>query len=368
MKTVLTLCLVIITFLSNAQNIWVADNRPTAPGGAHVFGSVQEAIDASSAGDIIHIIPSQALYADFTVTQDSITIFGIGYNPQKELPNKVTVNNVTIATGVFGVRVSGLIINGIFTISNSAGGSNGNIFLENSDVNRILGNTQCCTMTNASNIVIRNCIIGMRETSSVRVLDFIESYFSATSVVVTNNIISGSSSTSSGGYGSMDISDAIIKNNLFLGNGTNDFAFSTVTTSTISNNVFLGRDPSSDALTGDVSNSTYNNNTSFAASNNSFPIGQNGNSGDSTFVNTDPLLLNVPIVDDWDFIYNPYPDSLGGSPLVDAGSDGTDIGVSGSTIPFSTTGTPLPIISVLNIPEIIKEGTDMNATIEAKGN
>lgn len=364
MKSFTITLLLIIGFSAKSQNIWIADNRPTAPTGAHVFPSVAEAIASASPGDIIHIIPSQFSYGNFTIDKDSLTFFGIGYNPDKEQPSVTTAGTVTIDINTFGIRISGINM-GQLTLGTSASGSMGNIFIENGEIDIITGDV-CCSDTNLSNIIIRNCIIGRNYTGSEQVIQLEDSDVNSTSIVIANNIIMGSSTTTSGGYGSISVTDAIIKNNLFLGNNSNDFAFNNVVTSTISNNIFLGRRPVGDAVSGDLRNCTFNNNISFGNTINSFPIGIDGNTGDSLLVNTDPLLVNVPIVDDWDFAFDPNPDT--GSPALTAGNDGGDIGVSGGTIPYSSTGTPLPVIRALRVPEIIKEGTDLNATIEAKGN
>lgn len=361
MKNLITTTLGFLFTLSlMAQNIWVADNRPTAPSGAHVFSTINAAIAAASPGDIIHVIPSQTFYSNPTLNKDSISIYGIGFNPDKDQPNKVWVEDFIISSGVFGARISGININDDLIIGSSAGESNGNIFLENLDVNRIAHASTCCTASSLSNVVIRNCVIGIREASNQAVIEFTGNYINATSLVITNCVIMGTSSTS--GAGSVNILDAIIKNNLFLGNGSNDNSFGTVSNSTISNNIFLGRVPGGS----NVTNSTFSNNLSFGTENDVFSIGSNGNTGANNIEATDPLIVGVTAVDDWDYSYDPTLDPS--SPAVSAGNDGNDIGITGGTIPFSVTGTPLPVIKVLRIPEIIKQGDDLDATIEAVGN
>lgn len=364
MKLPLILCCVVFLTLNvTAQTVWIADNRPTAPTGAHIFADIASAITAASPGDIIHIIPSQTFYPDFAVSKDSLTFFGIGFNPDKDQPNKSWVGNLTINTGVFGTRISGLNVNGDITIGTNDGAT-GNIFIENGDIDRIVTTTAGSPGKALSNLVIRNCIIGLRETSAIPVLD-LTNETNPTSVVITNNVIMGTSSATSGGAGSLNVADAIVKNNLFYGNNSSDFAFNGVTTSTITNNIFFGRAPVTDALTGTVNNSTFTNNISFNTPNDVFPIGSNGNTGSGNLQATDPMFTNVPLADDWDFANDPI---LTGGPGITGGNDGTDIGLTGGTIPFSITGTPLPTIKVLRLPEIIKQGDNVDATIEAEGN
>lgn len=363
MKTILTLLLAVVASYGFSQNIWIADNRPTAPTGAHVFPDINSAVAAASPGDIIHVIPSSTAYPDATISKDSLTIFGIGFNPQKDQPNKVSISTLYIGNGRFGVRVSGLVITNALQIGEGNTSPMGNIYIENCEVARIDGDV-CCSVKALSNLVIRNCLIGEQATSGDFVIHLRGSYINATSVVLTNNIIQGTSSITNGGYPSLAARDAIVKNNIFLGNATNDYALY-ITTSTISNNVFYGRTAMNNTNIGNSSNNTFNNNVTFGTQDDALPIGINGNTGDSTLVRTDPLFANLPITDNWTFSYDPAPT---GAPLSNAGNDGTDIGVTGGTIPFSPTGTPLPIIKILRAPEIIKQGTNLNATIEAVGN
>lgn len=372
MKTLLAIVFSLVTLIASAQSIWVVDNRPTAPTGAHIFASIDAAIAAASPGDIIHVIPSSVEYAATTISKDSLTIYGIGFDPDKDQPNLSLVNSITFGANVSGIRISGLVITntGVSVGFENTNSSLGNIIIENCDIKGGIngGGDNCCGNKVISNLVIRNCIIGLGYGSGNDLIDLRGTYISSTSNVITNNIIMGTSSTSGNGYPSINVQDAIIKNNIFLGNGPNDYAFS-VNTSTISNNIFYGRTALNNPTIGGtgVFNSTFNNNITFGSLDDALPIGINGNTGDSTLVRQDPMFVNLPLVDDWDFSYD--PSVMPGSPAeAPAGNDGTEIGIFGSTIPFKLTGSPLPVIRVLRIPEVIKQGDNLDATIEAIGN
>ncbi len=367
MKTLITFILAGCFLVAQGQNIWVADNRPTAPSGAHVFANVNDAIAAASPGDIIHVIPSTTNYPDFTIDKDSITIYGIGFNPDKEQPTVAFVGNISVGANVFGARVSGMVVTGTFFIGTASPvSSNGNIIIENCEIRGPIVANRCCSTTTLSNLIIRNCVIGRDLGSGEYLIQLRGTYVSVSSVVITNNIIMGTTSTSGGGYPSINARDAIIKNNLFLGNGsTNDFALN-VNTSTISNNIFYGRTANNSAL-GNTTNSTFNNNITFGANDDALPIGLDGNTGDSTLVRQDPMFVNVPLEDDWSFSFDAT--LMPGSPAeAPAGNDGTEIGIFGSTIPFSTSGSPLPLIRVLRVSEVMKLGDNLDAEIEAIGN
>ena len=362
MKTFITTLLAFVALSSSSQTVWIVDNRPSAPTGAHIFSNVTDAIAAASSGDIIHLTPSQVSYGNWAINKDSLTFFGVGYNPDKEQPAVVSNGTITLNPGVFGIRLSGLNATTV-SLGTTSGGSIGNVIIENGEIDFIDGDHNSFAMV-LSNIIIRNCVIGMTYATNTPVIYLDDDgQVSSTSVVIANNIIMGTSS--SGATGAIGVTDAIIRNNLFLGNGAGDFAFSILETSTVSNNIFLGRSPQPDAANA-IGNSTFNNNISFSTSDDIFPNGSNGNTGSGNLEGTDPLLSGVTIQDDWDFSFNPTPD--GGSPALSGGNDGTDIGVTGGTIPYSTTGTPLPIIKVLRLPELIQEGADVDATIEAEGN
>jgi len=367
MKTLITFILAGCFLVAQGQNIWVADNRPTAPSGAHVFANVTDAIAAASPGDIIHVIPSSTIYPDFTISKDSLTIYGIGFDPDKEQPTVAFVGNISIGTDVFGTRVSGMVVTNTFFIGPTGiASANGNIIIENCEIRGSVDADRCCSTTTLTNLIIRNCIIGNNFTSGDYVIQLRGTYSSVGSVVITNNIIMGTSSTSAGGYPSIYARDAIIKNNLFFGDGsTNDFALR-VNTSTISNNIFYGRTANNSAL-GNTTNSTFNNNITFGANDDALPIGLDGNTGDSTLVRQDPMFVNVPLEDDWSFSFDAT--LMPGSPAeAPAGNDGTEIGIFGSTIPFSTSGSPLPLIRVLRVPEVMKLGDNLDTEIEAIGN
>ena len=195
--------------------------------------------------------------------------------------------------------------------------------------------------------------------------DRIDFNFNQTSnVSITNNIIVTENSTA---YQGININGgAVITNNLFVcSGGTNCHAFTNIDGSVVKNNVFLGVQPFGFMAT---TNSTFISNVTWGSPNDSIPIGSNGNVGDNIWSNVDPVLFNVPLNTQWNFSYNPRPDTLSASPLTLAGDDGNDIGLTGGAIPYNFEGTNLPLIKSVSIPSVIIQGNTLPATIKAKGN
>ena len=169
------------------QQILLVDNTPTAPGGSHVFADLQTAVDAALAGDIIHVKPSNTSYGDITITNDSISIFGIGFNPDKEILLKSTVNRIDIEAS--NIRISGLVISFLIDVgNNSSDTSVGNIQIENCQITGTSGiNVGLGSPETTSNVIIRNCITNTMDIG-----------INANATVVTNTIIYYSTSTSAG--------------------------------------------------------------------------------------------------------------------------------------------------------------------------
>ena len=345
-----------------AQNILLVDNTAGRPGGDHVFASLQTAIDSSKAGDIIHVRPSSIDYGSVTVDSgdDSISIYGIGFNPDKDGPLTSILTDLTVRAN--NIRISGLVMRGINAATSFSGGFT-NLSIDNCQIEDIrIGNGSSEFYTN---VIIRSCIIGKSKgvntnTMALNILD------GSSQVIITNNVISGDTDGFSSDDGSITCNGCIIKNNLFLGNGNAlRKAFESLSNSTVSNNIFLGRSP---VAAVSLFNNSFKNNFVTQASDSTFST-SNGNSTLGTvtsIVNFTDVFVDQNIVaqDTWDFSWDP---TLSAIELINAGTDGTDIGITGSTIPFSSTGTTLPIIQTLTVPEVIKEGENLNVRLRAVG-
>lgn len=362
----LTMLLVAAVQISFSQNILIADNNAGAPSGAHVYSDLQAAIDAATPGDIIHVIPSPTDYGSVTVSTDDLSIFGIGFNPDKDGPAKSSLNGSfdVLSIHASDIRISGLVLRTV-EIGASALAIN-NISIENSSIAYLA--TETNTNFSGSNILVRNCLFRSSSASGVTV--FLSNRISNS--VITNCVITGYNNTGTGNGTITAYNGGIIKNTLFLGDGeSNKKAFETLENCTVSNCIFYGRSPQARLS---VTNTVFNNNVSVGSIDDTLPPSiTNGVTGNNNFESlVDPSLVfedpAVVIGDSWDLNWDPIPSATNAPELFDSGTDGTNIGPTGSTIPWDPTGVPLPLIQSVISSEVIKQGDNMDVTIKARGN
>lgn len=364
-KLMLSLLVLSTCFIAYSQNILIADNNAGAPSGTHVYGTLQEAIDATVAGDIIHVIPSPTNYGTVTIgeTQGGISMFGIGFNPDKDGPATSDVGVINILSS--DVRLSGLNVTDRIDIGEDfSGQSINNVAVENCKLARL---TTATTTFTASNILIRNCLISVDPNTNNTAI-YLSS--SVSNSVITNCIIGGRSDTGTS-IGSIDCHNGgVIKNNIFVGDGeANKNSFGEIANCTVSNNIFFGREPR--WLTS-MNNVIFNNNVSAGGADNSLPPKTtDGVSGNNNYTNlTDATMvfedITIVIGDEWNLSWLPILTSANQSSLL--GNDGTEIGPTGSTLGWDPTGVPLPLIQSVISSEVIKQGDNLDVTVKARGN
>lgn len=344
---------------SQAQTIRIANNNPGATPGVNVYTgttALQTAINASVSGDIIHVIPGSVIHPNVTITDKSLTILGIGLNPQKNIGQRSMATDITLnGAGSSGSRISGMHFNRLLLANvNTPVHTVSNILCENSQLEVVIGPG---FLTNAiANIVVRNCVInGGNNTSEPQAFEL----YTNSGVIITNNIIKGYCCSA----GLIQGDGLTIQNNIFYYSGTGG-AFHNIDNCLVQNNIFLR---CSGALSAGQLGNTFLNNISFGTSNNTFTIGTDGNTGSENLVNVDPLVTNLPSnANDWNYGYDIT--LLSGSPAISAGQDGTNIGPTGGSNPFDKEGTFLPLIEAINMPAIVTQGANLDVNIKAKGN
>lgn len=373
-----------------AQTIHIADNNANAPAGANVHATLQGAIDAASDGDIIHVVPSPAIYGSVTISKQ-LTIYGIGHTPDKDVATTarvsgIVLNKTDITSDASGTIISGLSFAGGGIISFAATNSSDII----SDVTIEKCNGLYIARGNGSggiaNITIRNNLLagsgidldGMSQTQSMRIYNNVitsqtaqlslSNSAASTDNVISNNIIMYYSTNPDNKPINIYIGTLFINNIITRSITSTREAFATATDCIISNNIFYGVSPEGGSLERNV----FNNNLTFSTGNDNLPPTGTGvgNTGSNNLVGVDPQFTDYPAEGSNSFSFDFDFNLQSGSPGKNAGTDGTDIGIFGGGFPFdlSPTGSTLPIIQSFNFPSVVTKGTDITVTVKAKGN
>ncbi|NNF74249.1 MAG: hypothetical protein HKN00_03625 [Flavobacteriaceae bacterium] len=319
-KLYLIFCFALIPLMGLSQNVITVDNR--ANSGAD-YTSVVDAHTNAIAGDTIQVHPSATNYGNLTITKQ-IVLVGMGHNPANSADNvRAYVVGITISSFAFNTVITGLRINAISASTNT-------------DISgvKILNNYINSNVTGTSNGNADNWIIE-------------GNYFDAGGVnpsgsdgwIVKNNLFDNTTYAMT----NFDNTSSFL-NNLVLLTSIN-FA-NTCVDPVVNNNIIILRDPGE--LTVGLTSSTI-------AFNNCLTFNPNGGSigalpGNNNLDNTNPQFVSAPFPSIDDLYNNDY--SLGGgSPGVNYGTDGTDIGLFGANFVFDNNGRPdlWPYMTSLNI-------------------
>ncbi|MBI3233639.1 MAG: hypothetical protein HYZ42_06290 [Bacteroidetes bacterium] len=326
MKTITKITLFTFMLFISIQSkatIRTVNNSPTSPG---QFNSVSAAISAANSGDSIYICGSSTNYGAFTVNK-RLTIIGTGHNPQKQAPLVSLVDQVYITSS--GVRIIGL---NCYTVEANSGNVD-SVYIERNYFRYRLTINQ----SNCDHWYIQGNVFGYSDDNI---------YFCSTCgssyIYAYNNVFNGRlNELDYNGYNT----NIYIMNNLFLRNGdafsgSNYYLY-------IYNNTFYRANPSP-STTG----CTWGGNTSYQCSNNAFPSGTNK-------TNVNPSFINFPNGGAYfDYSYNFNLQDT--SQLKNAGTDGTDIGITGGIGYYEQNGIP-------NIPQIREFNITSSRTIAPGG-
>jgi len=384
MRHLTTFLLAITVQVSIAQTTLIVDHNFNAPTGANVYSTLQAAANAAADGDIIQVQPSATAYGNVTINK-KITLIGIGFNLTKDIPYQSTVTNIYLTRNAASAEnASGSIITGLTITTLSLGVPNGVAYIQ-SDVT--VHNCRITTISGVSGgVPLNNLLIYANDiTSSVRIYNLVtgDSWFrnnvvrasyvdfrngSPSTVTITNNIL----------YCYLYISAATtsipILNNNFIGASAGTYSFSLINEKIISNNIFYGRTPAANTAgtsSSSLINSIFTNNLSISTGNDALPPAGGTNSGSNNLVTVSPEFTNVPVSSTWSSAYD-YT-LVGGSLAIDAGSDGTDIGITGGFYPWTEANlvlktTSAPTIEILNTSTIINPLDLLPVRVKAKSN
>ncbi|WP_425392769.1 hypothetical protein [Ekhidna sp.] len=392
MKTLFTPILLGLTLSMAAQTVRVVDNNSNAPTGNNVYSTLQAAADAATAGDFIYVQPSPTTYGNVVVEKE-LHLVGIGFNLTKDLPHLSSIGNITLRSNSDNTEnasnstITGLELSNIYLARNTNGGP---IF--NLDGVSIYNNTftSISWTTSSSNTIT----VSNMEVYNNRINSGINFQRDVDGVIIRNNLLYGAITFSSTNENNAFIQNnvilsgirkdsqgdvLIIQNNNFIGQKNTNNSFSSIMIDAIiSNNIFYGRTPSIVAAGGSSSTNfqrnVFDNNLTFETGNDELPPagGGAGNSGNASNLEGISPDFNgtIPVLSSWSSSYDFSLDPL--SAAADAGSDGTDIGITGGPYPLSTnfslSTTSLPTIESFNVSTVINPDDDLDISVQAKSN
>lgn len=315
------------------------------------FNTIQAAVNASSSNDTVYVHGSPVTYATFTITNKKLAIIGPGWSPDKELPFAATVAGCTIT----GAGSSGTEIHGIFfsdQINVNSNKPDNLLFVRNRFLTHV--NIDQSGTTYSGYVFEGNVFqIALKGASTSIYLNL---------VLRNNDFCNGYAQTFNNPN-----STILFDHNLWYGPSGSSASecFFDCSHLSITNNIFVKRNAATNN-----SFSTFNNNITFNAGNNS-PWLSNGNiDGGGNVSNMDPQMVAQSSVNSG--INNPLLDfTIPAGPANESGSDGKDMGLlydsAGSLNWTNSRNSRLPRIYSMHIttPTITAGGT-LNVGVEAR--
>lgn len=329
---------------------WIVDNNLKSPQGTHIRASIQEAIDAASAGDTIIVKGSPVAYANATVNKQ-LTLIGDGFKGNSSKVATLTLTMDASSSKIYGMHIS-------TRLSVSGGGTGTSITLQDVDIaynyiKDILGSGGSSN-DSLQNIIIRSNIIGSGLASGQSI--YFWNQIKTGGITIDNNIIYGSSSSA------VRVYKANIYRNVFVGTGT-ELGFNEIANCSITDNIFYGR--SAEAFEVATSNdNVFTGNISFSTANDSLntifdpdpAIGIGTDGGGNQPI--DPEFTTLVLSSAWDL--DNYTLEYSATSPAASGFVGPNPGT------FTLTGKWLPFInSIIGSNEVIQGSTlTLNITAE----
>ncbi len=331
--------------LSATAAVHTVSNNTNSPG---QFTNIVDAVNAAAAGDTIYVSGSTTSYGHVTIVKQ-LTLIGAGYNPDNQFNFKSQLGNIDLKVGNDGFGnlesnpSSTEVIGFEFSTITCSNNDINNVKLSR---NRITSSVNFNSRTLSGWVVKNNIVVNLMSGSNL------------TNSIFANNIILGY-------FYYMRSTTINISNNIFTASSGD--AFNQVEYAIVTNNIIYGKS------TAGCNYCTFNNNISIGGAQTSFSY--NNNTGDNNLENTNPMFVDVGGTT---FAYTYDYHLQAASPGIDAGTDGTQIGLYGGTYSFpggdaapwqTSPMAPLPQILKMNILNSVLpvDGT-LNVELEAVSN
>ena len=343
----ITFAVMCVLILSAANaTIRVVNNNNPSPG---QYSDLQVAINAATAGDTIYVTGSPNVYSGIILVNKKLIIIGTGHKPQKVNPVVSKLNQISFTDkAASGSQVIGLEMDYLSIVVDSVADliikrnkfnvglwsqQSGNI---NADLNNVSSGYRFLRLTIEGNYFAYGGVdinFGYYEAyqnvyirNNVFVGDlygFVSNNAPPINCYVTNNLFCGVGIIGYNGY----FQNCYVQSNIFIRNGAN----------------YGNSDP---IQSSNVTAIEWRYNLSYGFATSSIP--NNGNVGTGSYGNLNnvaPQFTNFTTSalgpDTWGYQYDFTP--APGSPLINAGNDGSDIG---------PTGNPFVIYNKYGIPNI----------------
>jgi len=355
---ILHIVFLLTSFNLSAQNTWTVDNRQ---GTTAQFTSVQTAHDAASPGDTIYVNPSSTSYGNVTITK-TIHLRGLGHNPELGNGLKATLGTITLSTfagnpshpsnsSFVGLNFTDLINSATTTTL----GYFKLLIQNNFIVSMNLGNTKggIIVQGNIFNTPFAQSIIGVGGDILIshNIFNITSHGFDTQGAIVNAN------------------SSTIISNNIFIFSGTsgNPGIFANSNSPIVNNNIFVINNSVSNDFRNPNSTVSFQNCLTFSYGGQTLPV----LAGINNLNNTNPLFASIGNPENPLFNYSKNYKLKTGSPALNAGSDGTDLGIYGQGFMFQMRGYPfeLPYLTSININNtVVQAGSNLDVAIKANAN
>lgn len=347
MKTKITFfaTALLLSYIVKAQNVLTVDN---SVGANAQYDDLQTAIAAATANDTIYVHPSEINYGNININK---TLHLIGYshlNPEKQ----TRVGDIILLDNSSNSTFSGLFIDDDFYSNSSTILSN--IAVENCYIDRsIYFNNP------VDNIIIRgNVILNIGSSSNSTVTN------NYTNTIISNNVILGVTYLK-------NHQSITIKNNVFLGENASTNRIrnygSDTGTITVQNNILYYNRSGSFSVDPNYVGVTFQNCLSYnVGSANLLTL----DGGSSNFNSLDPRFIE----DNDDAVFQAESDNYrlqSGSPAIDAGVTGVDIGLyDGGPFEFNNFGftNGIPSVTITDITDRVAPGANLSVTISTNAN
>lgn len=317
-------------------DIITVSNDVDSPG---QYTNLQTAINAASVGDTILVSGSPTNYGSVTINK-KLTLFGSGYDPANTFAKVTYLQNVTLSRFDAVQSASGTKISG-FNLDNLIINTNNPDTMKDITLERCLVSVTVSLSNGSaskySNIIVQNCVFTGTNNNIYFGAYYQSIHFNH---IVRNNIFNGKIlGHIQSAVLFTDLSLVSFRNNIFTGPGTGTI-LTQVKNAVFENNIFFRKDAGdndSDGTSAHCNGCAFNNNITYQSAFDTIPYGNNVGSGN--LLATDPMLVNYPITGAAFSFSHDYT-LMGGSPAILAGTDASDIGITGGAVPFVVAAPP----------------------------